>query len=102
MKELDELLKQNIIEKTNSEWAAHVVIVPKLQDGKQVGIRICIDYRKLNSVTNYDAFPLLRMEHLMENLGNAKYITKLDLTKGYWQIPLSAETKTRICFCKPI
>ena len=99
--EIEEMLRQGIIEKSHSEWAAPVVIVPKLQDSKPIGIRICIDFRKLNSVSNFDAFPIPRMEDLIDNLGSAKYITKLDLTKGYWQIPLSPETKIKSAFITP-
>ena len=99
--ELEDMLKQGIIEKSNSNWAAPVVIVPKKQDGVQTGIRICVDFRKLNSVSNFDAYPLPRMEDLIENLGEAKFITKLDLTKGYYQIPLSPETKEKSAFITP-
>ena len=84
-----------------SPWAAPVVIVPKLNGGKPVGFRICIDYRNLNSVSNFDPFPLPRMEELIESLAGAKYITKLDLTKGYFQIPLSEETKVKSAFITP-
>ena len=99
--EMQEMLDQNIIEKSNSAWAAPVVIVPKLQDNKVTGIRVCIDYRKLNSMSNFDAFPLPRMEDLVENLGDAKFISKLNLTKGYWQIPLSQETQETSAFITP-
>ena len=99
--ELEDMLKLGIIEKSNSNWAAPVVIVPKKQDGVQTGIRICVDFRKLNSVSNFDAYPLPRMEDLIENLGEAKFITKLDLTKGYYQIPLSPETKEKSAFITP-
>lgn len=63
------MLNQVIIEKSRSEWAAPVVIVPKLQDSKPVIIPICIDYRRLNSVSNFNGFPTPRMEDLIENLG---------------------------------
>ena len=99
--EMEDMLNQGIIEKSHSPWAAPVVIVPKLKDGKPVGLRICIDYRRLNSVSNFDPFPLPRMEELIESLAGAKYITKLDLTKGYFQIPLSEETKVKSAFITP-
>lgn len=100
--ELKEMLEQGIIEKSNSEWASPVVIVPKMLNSKPVGIRICIDYRKLNAISNFDAFPIPRMEDLIENIGNATYISKFDLTKGYWQIPVSDETKVKSAFITPI
>lgn len=50
----------------------------------------CTDYRKVNSVTVPDSYPLPRMEDCLDNLGSAKFVTKLDLLKGYWQVPLTA------------
>ena len=52
-------------------------------------------------MSNFDAFPLPRMEDLVENLGDAKFISKLDLAKGYWQIPLSQETQEKSAFITP-
>ena len=95
------MLRQGIIEKSTSDWAASVVIVPKQQDGVTTGIRICVDLRHLNAVSNFDAHPLPRMEDLIEQLGDVSFISKLDLTKGYWQIPLSPETKDKSAFITP-
>ena len=93
--------QEGIIERSYSDWAAPIVIVPKQQDGITTGIRICVDMRRLNSVSNFDAYPLPRIEDLIEQLGEAKFISKLDLTKGYWQIPLSTETKEKSAFITP-
>ena len=95
------MLEEGIIERSYSDWAAPIVIVPKQQDGITTGIRICVDMRRLNSVSNFDAYPLPRIEDLIEQLGEAKFISKLDLTKGYWQIPLSTETKEKSAFITP-
>ena len=73
-----------IIRPSNSPWASPGVFVPK-SDGT---IRFCVDYRKLNSVTKMDAYPIPSMERMIEKVASAKFITKLDLTKGYWQVPL--------------
>ena len=99
--EIQQMLEVGIIERSYSDWAAPVVIVPKQQDGITTGIRICLDMRRLNSVSNFDAYPLPRIEDLIEQLGEAKFISKLDLTKGYWQIPLSTETKEKSAFITP-
>ena len=57
----------------------------------------CIDFKKVNSLTKFDAYALPCIEDLIENLGSANYISKLYLTKGYWQFPClkSQETKQR-------
>ena len=44
-----------------------------------------MDYRKLNQETKFDAYPMPRIEELLDEIGKAKFITTLDLAKGYWQ-----------------
>ncbi len=58
-------------------------------DGK---FRFCTDYRKVNSVTKPDSYPLPRMDDCIDRVGAARFVTKLDLLKGYWQVPLTART----------
>ena len=50
---------------------------------------MCTDYRKVNSVTKTDSFPVPRIDDRIDNIGQAKYVTKFDLLKGFWQIPLT-------------
>jgi len=82
--ELDNLLDQRIIEESTSLWASPIVMVPKA-DGT---LRLCTDFRKVNNCTVPDHFPLPRIEDLIDRVGHAKYLTKLDMTRGYWQVPL--------------
>ena len=82
--ELSNLLDQGIVEESSSPWASPIVMVPKA-DGT---LRLCTDFRKVNSVTVPDPFPLPRIEDLLDRVGKAKYLTKLDMTRGYWQVPL--------------
>ena len=56
-------------------------------------IRFWIDYRQLNKVTNKDAYPLPHMDSLVDNLGNAKYLSKIGLRQAYDQIPLEESSK---------
>ena len=49
---------------------------------------MCTDYRKLNAVTQGDPYPLPRIEELIDGIGQSKFITILDLTKGYHQVPV--------------
>jgi len=63
-------------------------MVPK-SDGT---LRFCTDFRKVNAVTVPDPFPLPRVEDLLDLVGQAMYLTKLDMTRRYWQIPLDVES----------
>ncbi len=55
-------------------------------------VRFCVDYRKLNTVAKFDAYPMHRIEEALNRIGAATCImTLLDLAKGYWQIPLEEE-----------
>lgn len=57
-----------------------------------------MDYRKVNKVTKMDAYPIPSMERMIEKVASAKYISTIDLTKGYWQIPLETSTIEKSAF----
>ena len=95
--EVEEMLELGVIEPSNSEWCSPVVIVFK-KDGS---LRICIDFRKLNSISEFNAYPMPRIDDLLEKIGAAKYITTLDLCKGYWQVPLEEACRPYTAFQTP-
>lgn len=78
-KEIQKMLELDIIEKSKKERSSPIVLVPK-PNGT---LRFCNYIRKLNEVSIFDAYPIPRVEELIERLGSAQYITTLDLTKGY-------------------
>ena len=92
--EIDSMLKLDIIGPTDSPYGAPVVIIRK-KDGS---LRPCVDYRKLNNVTEVPAANIPDQEELINQLYKAKYFTLIDLTKGYWQIPISEESKPYTAF----
>ncbi len=63
--------------------------------------RFCTDFRKVNAVTKPDSFPLPRMEDCVDRVGSARFVTKLDLLKGYWQVPLTAHAAEISAFVTP-
>ena len=71
----------------------------KKKDGSN---RICVDYRKLNAVTKFDAYPMPRIDEMLDAIGNAKYISTLDLAKGYWQIPMDKQDCEKTAFSSPL
>ena len=81
------MLKNKLIQPSESPWASSVVLVRK----KNSKLRFCVDYRKLNSVTRRDCYPLPRIDELLDMFGQAKYFTTLDLASGYWQVAMIPE-----------
>jgi len=96
-KEVDDMLKNNIIEKSQSPWCSPLVIVSK-KDGS---MRVCVDMRKVNAITHKDAYPLPRIADCLDSLGNAKYFCTLDLKSGYWQVDLAKEDREKTAFAIP-
>ena len=95
--EVQYLLNNDFIEPSQSDWSSPCILVPK-PDGT---FRKCTDYRKVNSVTRTDSFPVPRMDDCIDNIGQAKYVTKFDLLKGFWQIPLADRAKEISAFVTP-
>ncbi|XP_063586255.1 uncharacterized protein LOC134763618 [Penaeus indicus] len=95
--EVRRLQDQGLIRPSLSPWASPVVLVPKTGGP----FRLCIDYRKVNAVTVPDSYPLPRMDDIIDDLGKAKYLSKLDLLQGYYQVPLSERAKPISAFVTP-
>ncbi len=97
MEELDSLLSAGIIEPSQSEWSSPPIPVKK-KDGS---IRIVVDYRKLNSVTIPMPFYMPSTEEIISSLGNAKVMSKLDLARGFHQVPVEEASHDLTTFsCK--
>lgn len=79
------MIKNVIAKPLFSEWSSPCILVGK-PDGTY---RFCSDFRKVNAVTKTDNFPLPRMEDCIDQVGSAKFVSKIDLLKGFWQVPLT-------------
>ncbi|GBM34958.1 Transposon Ty3-I Gag-Pol polyprotein [Araneus ventricosus] len=88
------MLDLNIIEIGQSDYASPMILVEST--GKDP--RPCIDYRLLNANVRTHFFPLPNIEEHVERVAAAKYITVIDLAKGYWQIPLSERARRYSAF----
>ena len=93
-KEVCEMMKADIIESSVFEYASSPVVVRK-PDGS---VRYCIDFRKLNAKTVFDAEPVPNQEVILNRMGGDNFISRLDLTKGFWQVPTKEEDRKYTAF----
>lgn len=95
--EVQYMLENKIAEPCSSNWASPCLLVRKSDST----FRPCTDYRKVNNVTKADLFPLPRMEDCIDQVGSAKFVSKFDLLKGYWQVPLTKRAREIAAFVTP-
>ena len=93
-RQIEEYLAAGHVRPSTSPFGAPVLLVKK-KDGS---MRMCIDYRGLNKITEKNNFPLPRIDDLHDRLTNAKYFTKLDLFAGYHQIPIKLGDEFKTAF----
>ena len=86
--------QQKLIEPSNSPWASLVVLVKK-QNGS---LRFCVDYRKLNAVTQRDNYPLPQVDDLLDSLSDAQWFSTLKLRSGNWQVELDPADRDKTAF----
>jgi len=95
--EIEYMLKNDIAEPSFSSWASPSLLVNK-PDGS---FTFCMDYRKVNAITKPDSFPLPQIEDCVDQVGNVRFVSKFDLLKGYWQVPLTARAGEISAFITP-
>ncbi|GFV35106.1 hypothetical protein TNCV_1853231 [Trichonephila clavipes] len=91
------MLDEGIVQPSESPWSSPVVLVRK-KDGSW---RFCVDYRKLNSVTKKDVYPLPRIDDTFDCLKGAKFFSSMDLRPGYWQIEIDEADREKTAFITP-
>lgn len=95
--ELEQMLKDGIVEPSNSPWASPIVLVKK-SDGTY---RFCVNFKRLNEVSLPDAYPIPFVSTTLDKLRDARYLTTLDIKSAYWQIPLAESSKKYTAFVVP-
>lgn len=96
-KQVEQMEKDGIITLSTSPWNAPLLVIPKKMDssGKQK-YRVCVDFRKLNNITIGDVFPMPNINDILDQLGNSKYYSTLDLARGYHQVPVRVHIEDRV------
>ena len=89
--------KISAIEPSISPFGSPTILL-KTKDGP---MRLCFDYRKLNSITNKDAHPLPRIEDIFDTLSGSRYFTTLDLAMKYHQVEVNPEDQEKTAFSTP-
>ncbi|XP_066596240.1 uncharacterized protein [Prorops nasuta] len=96
-REVDRLLHEGIIEPSDSDWSSPIVMVRKSNGS----YRFCLDFRKVNEVSRKDAYPLPFMNSILDKLRSANYISALDLSEAYFQVPMEESSKSVTAFTVP-
>ena len=96
-RDIADMIKMGVIRESSSPYASPVVVVKKKDNTN----RVCVDYRKLNKLTVFDPEPMPTAEHLFQKLSGDKFYSKIDLSKGYWQITIPEEDIQRTAFVTP-
>ena len=96
-KEVQMMLDLGVIERSDSPYCSPIVLVRK-KDGKT---RFCIDFRRLNRLVEFDSEPMPDVNEIFSSLSDCQYFSKLDLSKGYWQIPMAEASKPLTAFSTP-
>ena len=91
---LDEFLTNEVIEPCRFEWASNVMIVRK-KDGSA---RFCIDYRRLNDLTEKDSYPLPRIDTCLDTLSRAVWYSTFDLRSGFHQVAMDPRDANKTAF----
>ena len=91
------MLQLKIIRESHSPYSSPAVVVRK----KNGTNRVCVDYRKLNKVTVCDVEPMTPIVDLIQSLRNDRFFTKINLSRGYWQVPVAPGDIHKTAFSTP-
>ena len=97
--QVTKLLRDGIIEESVSPWNSPILVIPKKLDASgQPKFRLVVDYRQLNEKTIGNAYPLPDITEILDQLGQAKYFSCLDLAMGYHQIDMDPRDIDKTAF----
>ena len=92
--EIQKMVNAGIARPSTSPWTSPIVVATR-KNGKK---RLCVDYRKVNCITKKDAYPLPRIDEMMDALGEARWFSSTDLTNGFWQVGMHPDSVQKTAF----
>ncbi|KAL4134678.1 hypothetical protein QTP88_006404 [Uroleucon formosanum] len=99
VRQMEELESNNIIQPSESPWNTPLIVVSKKPDVYgNPKYRVCVGFRRLNKLTIGDAYPIPRIDEILDQLGRSRYYTTLDLVSGYHQVSIKAEDRQKTAF----
>jgi hypothetical protein len=96
--QIKELVKNDLIEPSISPWCSPMMIAKQVKRDGTVKYRFITDMTSLNSVTEKDSFPLPRMDQTLDQLGGARFLSVVDMSRGFYQVGLKKEDRHKTAF----
>ena len=93
--QIDKFLDHGILLKSESPYRCNARPAKRPDNT----LRLCINIRKINKITIHDAYPLPRIESVLEKAGSARYFTSADLASGFHQLPIHPDHRKYTAFC---
>lgn len=98
-RQINKMLRDDIIEESCSEWSSPILLVPKKSESENSkNWRLVVDYRKLNETIQDDKFPLPNINEILDSLSGAIYFSHLDLSQSYYQVTLTPDSRDVTAF----
>ena len=97
--QIEKWLRLGVIEPSDSAWNSNLLAVVK--SSNKSSVRWCVDYRKLNSVTEIDKFPIGSIEDNLSRLGKSRLFSSLDNSGAFHAIEIAPEDKHKTSFASP-
>ena len=95
--QLDELVRQGILEEADGSWSSPVMLTRK----KNSKWRLVVDLRRVNAVTNLPAYPIPRIDDSLEALAGSTYFCVLDMNSAYHQISIDPADRVKTTITTP-
>ena len=94
---LQQMERHGVIEQSSSPWASNLIIAKK----KNNDIRICVDWRSLNSLTVKDAHPLPHLQQALDCLAGCSWFSTIDMRQGFLQVEINEADRQKTAFYTP-